>query len=177
MRSTGIRRKVDDLGRVVIPAGVRRSLGIREGDALEVCVEGDQVILAKPRDRCVFCGSEDEPLQSFRGRVVCRSCVASVAVLDDRLDGRTDATDEAAEQAPATPDPAPAADRQPAAAPAAAPMPAPARAPAAAVPAPPAEPGPADERARVIDERRQHDLAALERERQSDYDPASTTAW
>lgn len=85
MRSTGIRRKVDDLGRVVIPAGVRRSLGIREGDELEVSVEGEQVILAKPTEHCVFCGSDDGPLEAFRSRRVCRPCVASVGVLDDRL--------------------------------------------------------------------------------------------
>jgi AbrB family transcriptional regulator, transcriptional pleiotropic regulator of transition state genes len=81
---TGIRRKVDDLGRVVIPAGIRRTLGIREGDALEVHVEGEQVIFAKPSDQCVFCGREDE-LRQFRKRSVCRPCVAGVGVLDERL--------------------------------------------------------------------------------------------
>ena len=82
--NTGIRRKVDDLGRVVIPAGIRRSLSIREGDAVEVHVEGDQVILSKPADHCVFCRSEEE-LQGFREKAVCRSCVAAVGGLDDRM--------------------------------------------------------------------------------------------
>ncbi len=86
---TGIRRKVDDLGRVVIPAGIRRTLGIREGDALEVHVEGEQVILAKPSDQCVFCGREED-LSQFRKRALCRSCVAGVGVLDERVrDERT----------------------------------------------------------------------------------------
>ena len=84
MKSTGIRRKVDDLGRIVIPAGVRKTLGIREGDAMDVSVEGEKVILAKPQDRCVFCGT-DEDLQEFRGKAMCRACVASVGVLDERL--------------------------------------------------------------------------------------------
>lgn len=84
MKSTGIRRKVDDLGRIVIPAGVRKTLGIREGDAMDVSVDGDKVILAKPQDRCVFCGT-DEDLQEFRSKAMCRACVASVGVLDERL--------------------------------------------------------------------------------------------
>ncbi|MDX1658499.1 MAG: AbrB/MazE/SpoVT family DNA-binding domain-containing protein [Nitriliruptorales bacterium] len=84
MKSTGIHRKVDDLGRIVIPAGLRKSLGIREGDALEVLVEGDRVVLAKPSSSCVFCGGEDD-LQGFRDKAVCRGCVASVGALDERL--------------------------------------------------------------------------------------------
>lgn len=84
MTNTGIRRKVDDLGRVVIPAGIRRSLSIREGDAVEVHVEGEQVILSKPTDRCVFCG-EEEGLETFREKAVCRGCVAGVGVLDDSM--------------------------------------------------------------------------------------------
>lgn len=82
--NTGIRRKVDDLGRVVIPAGIRRSLSIREGDAVEVHVEGDQVILSKPTDQCVFCG-EEEGLETFREKALCRGCVAAVGVLDDNM--------------------------------------------------------------------------------------------
>lgn len=77
---TGIHRKVDDLGRVVIPAGIRRSLGIREGDSLEVHVEGEQVVLSKPIDQCVFCGSEDH-LEAFREKMLCRGCVGGVATL------------------------------------------------------------------------------------------------
>jgi AbrB family transcriptional regulator, transcriptional pleiotropic regulator of transition state genes len=82
--SSGIRRKVDDLGRVVIPASIRRSLGIREGDAVEVTVDGERVILAKPRDACVFCGREDEGLETFRGRLLCRECLGGLGVLDER---------------------------------------------------------------------------------------------
>lgn len=84
MKSTGITRKVDDLGRIVIPAGVRRNLGIREGDQVEVHVEGEQVILTKPVNSCVFCRAEED-LQAYRDKVVCRSCVASVGVLDESL--------------------------------------------------------------------------------------------
>lgn len=88
MHATGIRRKVDDLGRIVIPAGIRRSLDIGEGDALDVSVDGDKVVLAKPVDRCVFCGGDDE-LGAFRAKMVCRPCVAALGVLDagDRAGG------------------------------------------------------------------------------------------
>lgn len=84
MKSTGITRKVDDLGRIVIPAGVRRNLGIREGDQVEVHVDGEQVILTKPVNSCVFCQNEED-LQPYRDKVVCRGCVASVGVLDENL--------------------------------------------------------------------------------------------
>lgn len=97
--NTGIRRKVDDLGRVVIPAGIRRSLSIREGDAVEVHVEGDQVILSKPADHCVFC-RDDEGLQTFREKAVCRRCVAAVGVLDEDMRS-TRAPEPAAAEAPA----------------------------------------------------------------------------
>ena len=82
MHSTGIRRKVDDLGRIVIPAGIRRSLDINEGDALDVAVDGDKVVLAKPVDRCVFCGGDDD-LGAFRSKMVCRPCVAGLGVLGE----------------------------------------------------------------------------------------------
>lgn len=100
MASSGIRRKVDDLGRVVIPAGMRRTLGIREGDAIEVSVEGERVVLAKPRDACVFCGREEEDLTGFRGRLVCRDCLTALGSVDERL--RATATAQTPPQ-PATP--------------------------------------------------------------------------
>lgn len=100
MASSGIRRKVDDLGRVVIPAGIRRTLGIREGDPVEVTVEGERVVLAKPHDACVFCGREEEEPTDFRGRLVCRDCLASLGAVDERRRATTDATAREASPAP-----------------------------------------------------------------------------
>jgi AbrB family transcriptional regulator, transcriptional pleiotropic regulator of transition state genes len=134
MATSGIRRKVDDLGRVVIPASIRRSLGIREGDAVEVSVEGERVVLAKPRESCVFCGREEEGLPTFRGRLLCRECLGGLGVMDERT-RITEAT-EAVEAQEAFP---PVAPTRPAAAPEAFPPAAPtgpAAAPAAAAPAP-----------------------------------------
>lgn len=88
MRSTGIQRKVDDLGRIVIPAGIRRSLGIREGDALDVAVDGSHVILSKPADRCVFCGSE-EALRPFQEKVVCHPCLVALGGMADAVKEQT----------------------------------------------------------------------------------------
>ena len=77
----GVRRKVDDLGRVVIPAGMRRSLGIGVGDEVEVTVDGDRVVLAKPVDACVFCAGTVD-LTGFCGKSVCASCAAALRALD-----------------------------------------------------------------------------------------------
>lgn len=85
MAATGIRRKVDDLGRVVIPAGVRRSLGIREGDSLEVSVDGDKVVLSKPVDRCALCGTGDLALHQIGERSLCVDCIDRVAEIHDHI--------------------------------------------------------------------------------------------
>ena len=89
MAATGIRRKVDDLGRVVIPAGVRRSLGIREGDSLEVSVDGDKVVLSKPVDRCALCGTGDLALHQVGERNMCVQCIDRVAEIHDPLEATT----------------------------------------------------------------------------------------
>ena len=75
MKSTGIVRKVDELGRVVIPVELRRTLGINEKDALEIYVENDRIILRKyePATACVFCGSE-EKLSLFHNKSICSGC-------------------------------------------------------------------------------------------------------
>ena len=57
MKSTGIVRKVDELGRIVLPIELRRTLDISEKDALEIYVEGDSIILRKDRGACVFCAA------------------------------------------------------------------------------------------------------------------------
>jgi transcriptional pleiotropic regulator of transition state genes len=81
MGTSGIRRKVDDLGRVVIPSSIRKILGIAEGDLLEITLEGDRVVLTLPNDSCTFCGSSLH-LDVFRGKVVCWSCTAALRAMD-----------------------------------------------------------------------------------------------
>lgn len=78
MKSTGIVRKVDELGRVVIPIELRRTLGIDEKDALEIYVDQEKIILKKYEPACVFCGSADH-VQHFRSKLVCKECAQAMA--------------------------------------------------------------------------------------------------
>lgn len=74
MKSTGIVRKVDDLGRVVIPIELRRTLGIDVRDSLEISMDADrQIIIKKYQPGCVIC-SELEDLTTHKGKQVCQSC-------------------------------------------------------------------------------------------------------
>ena len=77
MKATGIIRKVDELGRIVIPIELRRTMGIEQKDKLEIYVEGPSIILKKYEPACIFCeGSED--IIQFRGKNVCRSCAKAL---------------------------------------------------------------------------------------------------
>lgn len=79
MKSTGIVRRVDELGRVVIPIELRRTLGIHEKDNLEIFVDKDQIVLKKYEAACIFCEST-ENIIDFKDKVICRKCVAEMPV-------------------------------------------------------------------------------------------------
>ena len=74
---TGIVRKLDHLGRIVIPAETRRLFNIREGDLLSIAVDGDRINLPKLEATCTFCGAT-ENVSGFRGKGVCASCLAEL---------------------------------------------------------------------------------------------------
>ena len=74
---TGIARKIDDLGRIVIPAETRRLFNIREGDHLFIAVEGGSIVLRKLTDTCTFCGSETKVTQ-FKEKGICATCHAQL---------------------------------------------------------------------------------------------------
>jgi AbrB family transcriptional regulator, transcriptional pleiotropic regulator of transition state genes len=76
MRPIGIVRKVDELGRVVIPIELRRSLKIDEKDPLEIYVAGEKIYLAQYKPACIFCGSTTD-IVHFKGKNICRSCLKS----------------------------------------------------------------------------------------------------
>ena len=80
MKSTGIIRRVDELGRIVLPIELRRSLGISEKDPMEISVEDGSIILRKHQDACLFCGSARDQVE-FRDKTVCRDCVNRLASL------------------------------------------------------------------------------------------------
>lgn len=75
MKSTGIVRKVDELGRIVLPIEMRRTLDIAERDPMEIYVEGDCIILKKYQSACVFCGKTKDVV-SFEGKNICPDCAA-----------------------------------------------------------------------------------------------------
>jgi AbrB family transcriptional regulator, transcriptional pleiotropic regulator of transition state genes len=72
-RVGGVVRRVDELGRIVIPVEIRKRFGIHERDPLEITVQGDAVVLTRPRNACVFCAAT-ENLTSFHDRSVCWPC-------------------------------------------------------------------------------------------------------
>lgn len=74
MKATGIVRKVDELGRIVLPIELRRTLGIAEKDSLEIYVSGETIVLKKYQSSCIFCDSNRD-VKSFKGRNVCAKCL------------------------------------------------------------------------------------------------------
>lgn len=82
MKSTGIVRKMDELGRVVMPIELRRTLGIKEKDSLEIFIDGENVILRKYSPACTFCGSA-EKVRKFKGKNICGQCRREIALLEE----------------------------------------------------------------------------------------------
>lgn len=74
MKSIGVVRQVDQLGRIVIPMELRRTLGIVEKDSLEIYTEGDQIILKKYEPSCIFC-NEAKDVINYRGKNICKRCL------------------------------------------------------------------------------------------------------
>ena len=74
MKSVGIVRRVDELGRVVLPIELRRMLEIDIKDSVEIYVDGNSIVLKKYEPVCTFCGS-DKDIYMFRGKNVCASCI------------------------------------------------------------------------------------------------------
>lgn len=77
MKSTGIVRKVDELGRIVLPIELRRTLDIAERDSLEIFVDGSSIILKKYQPSCVFC-DDATGVFTFKGKNVCPNCAQEI---------------------------------------------------------------------------------------------------
>ncbi|MBO0558963.1 AbrB/MazE/SpoVT family DNA-binding domain-containing protein [Clostridium botulinum] len=73
MKATGIVRRIDDLGRVVIPMELRRTLNISEKDSLAIFVDGEKIILEKHEPGCIFCGEANNTID-FKGKKICEKC-------------------------------------------------------------------------------------------------------
>ena len=78
MKSTGIVRKVDELGRIVLPSELRKSLGIDVKDSLEIYTSGDSVILKKYLPSCVFCGEAND-ITTFKNKNICKNCLKQIS--------------------------------------------------------------------------------------------------
>jgi len=74
MKSTGIVRKVDELGRIVLPIELRRTLDIAEKDSLEIYVDNSTIVLKKYQPSCVFCDSAKDVV-AFHGKNICTKCI------------------------------------------------------------------------------------------------------
>ncbi len=74
MKTTGIVRKVDELGRIVVPIELRRSLGIKDRDSVEMQMSDDSIVIRKFQPTCVFCGSSEDIVE-YRQKAVCKDCI------------------------------------------------------------------------------------------------------
>lgn len=83
MKSTGIIRKVDELGRVVIPIEIRNKFDISEKDPIEIYVDGSSIILKKYEPNCVFCGNAKN-LITYKDKLVCAKCAQKISELDKK---------------------------------------------------------------------------------------------
>ncbi len=81
MKSTGIVRRVDELGRVVLPIELRNKFGITEKDPMEIYVDGSSIILKKYEPNCIFCGSSKK-VTNFQDKVVCEKCISNICKLN-----------------------------------------------------------------------------------------------
>jgi transcriptional pleiotropic regulator of transition state genes len=81
MKATGIVRRVDDLGRIVLPKELRRYLMINEADPLEIYVDGDMIILKKYAPGCMICGETTDDAIEVNGNTICMKCARSISSL------------------------------------------------------------------------------------------------
>ena len=85
MKATGIVRRVDELGRVVIPIEMRNKFGIAEKDPIEIYVDGSSIILKKYEPNCLFCGNSKK-LVEYKGKLICSKCLKQISDLENEED-------------------------------------------------------------------------------------------
>lgn len=82
MKSTGIIRRVDELGRVVIPIEIRNQFNIAEKDPIEIYVDGSSIILKKFEPNCIFCGNTKN-LLNYHDKLICKNCSKKIGQLEE----------------------------------------------------------------------------------------------
>ncbi len=78
LKSTGIVRRVDDLGRIVIPMEIRKIFNINQRDSLEIFTDGNNIVLRKYEPQCIFCGQAGN-VKMFKNRNVCKDCLKELS--------------------------------------------------------------------------------------------------
>jgi len=78
MRATGIVRKIDELGRIVLPIEIRNTMDIKSRDSVEIFIDGDKIILKKYDPACIFCGNADNVIL-YKGKLVCKDCAGELS--------------------------------------------------------------------------------------------------
>lgn len=82
MKSTGIIRRMDELGRVVIPIEIRNQFNIVEKDPIEIYVDGSSIVLKKFEPNCIFCGNTKNLLE-YHNKLVCKDCSEKIGNLKE----------------------------------------------------------------------------------------------
>lgn len=85
MKSTGIIRRVDELGRIVIPIELRNKLKIAEKDPIEIYVDGSSIVLKKLEETCVFCGSTKN-VTKYKDKLICDKCIKNIKDLEENAE-------------------------------------------------------------------------------------------
>lgn len=79
MKATGMVRKIDELGRIVLPVEIRNNMGIQKGDSLEIFIDEDKIILTKYKRTCIFCdNASEEDMIYHKGKLICRDCLETL---------------------------------------------------------------------------------------------------
>ena len=82
MKATGIIRRMDELGRVVIPIEIRNQFNIAEKDPIEIYVDKNSIVLRKFEENCIFCGNTKD-LVDYNGKLICKNCCSKIGNLKD----------------------------------------------------------------------------------------------
>ena len=84
MKSTGIVRNLDELGRVVIPKEIRRKLNIEQKDPIEIFIEGNSIVLKRYENGCIFCNNS-KYLQLYKEKLICKKCLEKISQLKNEV--------------------------------------------------------------------------------------------
>ena len=85
IKSTGIVRKMDELGRVVIPMELRNQFKIAEKDPIEIFVDGSSIVLRKYEPNCIFCGSTKNLIE-YNDKLICNKCAGKISTLQNNFE-------------------------------------------------------------------------------------------